>query len=108
MLHHHPAWAIENIGSMVRWNEAFWIAYQHQERCDGSGYPEGTLGNDICAGAQMIGIADTFYSIMSRNRQRSILRSIAEINACSNREFSPHWVEIFNRTIRIQQMAGGI
>ena len=34
-----------------------------------------------------------------RGRNRSVLRAIAEINACDT-QFAPEWIEPFNRVIR--------
>ena len=34
----------------------------------------------------------------SRGRNRSVLRAIAEINACDN-QFAPDWIEPFNQVI---------
>jgi len=36
---------------------------------------------------------------INRGKNRSVLRAIAEINACDN-QFSPEWIEPFNRVIR--------
>lgn len=102
----HPSWAIENFNLMDGWEEAAWIVYQHHEKFDGTGYPEGTTGKEICHGAQILAICDAFYSIMNRNRKRSVLRAIAEINACRGGHFAPEWVNIFNNVLTIERNAG--
>lgn len=38
---------------------------QHHERCNGSGYPEGLQGEQIQTGAKILGITDTFTSMLS-------------------------------------------
>lgn len=38
---------------------------QHHERLDGSGYPHGLKGNDICIEARIIAVADTFDAMAS-------------------------------------------
>lgn len=37
----------------------------HHERCNGSGYPEGLLGEQIQEGARILAVADTFTSMLS-------------------------------------------
>lgn len=39
--------------------------WQHHERLDGSGYPLGLTGDEICAGAKIISIADVYDAITS-------------------------------------------
>ncbi len=43
------------------------IVYQHHERLDGSGYPEGIRANDICLEAMIIAVADVVEA-MSQHR----------------------------------------
>ncbi len=100
-LREHPGWVIENIDLMEGWNEAAWIVYQHHEKMDGTGYPEGTKEEEICDGAKILAICDAFYSVMARTKNRSIFRAISEINACQGHHFCPKWVSIFNLVIRI-------
>lgn len=42
------------------------IALQHHERMDGSGYPHGLLGKDICLDARIVAVADVFDAITSK------------------------------------------
>jgi len=57
----------------------------------------------ICPGAKILAIADAFESVMlkhsSRGHNRSVLRAVAEVNACNN-QFAPEWIEPFNSVIR--------
>jgi HD-GYP domain-containing protein (c-di-GMP phosphodiesterase class II) len=46
------------------------IAYQHHERLDGSGYPNGLKGNDIIIEAQIIAVADVIESMASHRPYR--------------------------------------
>ena len=76
---------------------------QHHEMPDGQGYPNRLRADEICDGAKILAIVDAFESIMlkhsERGKTRSIMRAIAEINACNN-QFAPEWIEAFNRVIR--------
>jgi HD-GYP domain-containing protein (c-di-GMP phosphodiesterase class II) len=76
---------------------------QHHEMPDGQGYPLGGKVNRICDGAKILAIVDAFEAVMlkhiNRGRNRSVLRAIAEINACDT-QFSPEWIAPFNQVIR--------
>ena len=41
------------------------IVLQHHERLDGSGYPQGLKGDEICRNARIVMIADSIESITS-------------------------------------------
>ncbi|MDP3521209.1 MAG: two-component system response regulator [Hydrogenophaga sp.] len=42
------------------------IAYSHQEKWDGSGYPEGIGGDDIPVAARLMAVADVYDALISR------------------------------------------
>jgi putative two-component system response regulator len=42
------------------------IAYGHQEKWDGSGYPEGQRGDDIPISARLMAVADVYDALISR------------------------------------------
>lgn len=103
VLHTHPELAAGLLDRMPAWQGAAKMVRQHHEKPDGSGYPEGVHGETICAGAKILAIVDAFDAVMLKHRARShsssVLRAIAEINACDN-QFSPEWIAPFNTVIR--------
>ncbi len=46
------------------------MIYQHHERIDGSGYPEGLSGNDIVMGARILAVADIVEAMSSHRPYR--------------------------------------
>jgi putative two-component system response regulator len=42
------------------------IAYYHQEKWDGSGYPDGIGGDDIPIAARLMAVADVYDALISR------------------------------------------
>ncbi|MGB8971009.1 MAG: HD domain-containing phosphohydrolase, partial [Pseudomonas capeferrum] len=42
------------------------IAYSHQEKWDGSGYPQGLAGDDIPISARLMALADVYDALISR------------------------------------------
>lgn len=49
------------------------IAYQHHERLDGSGYPQGLKGDAICLEARIVAVADVVEAISSHRPYRPSL-----------------------------------
>ncbi len=47
------------------------MVHQHHERVDGSGYPQGLAGEDICLEARIIAVADVFDAIISHRPYRA-------------------------------------
>ena len=80
---------------------------QHHEMSNGADYPAGLTADRICAGAKILAMVDAFEAVMlkhaHRGQSRSMLRAIAEVNACDN-QFAEEWVDPFNSVIR--QMIG--
>lgn len=103
VLHTHTNYAAGILSRMEGWSEAARMVAQHHEMPDGAGYPNAIKAAEICDGAKVLAIVDAFEAVMlkhiHRGRNRSVLRAIAEVNACDN-QFSPEWIEPFNRVIR--------
>ncbi len=99
----HPALGAGLLARIHGWEEAAQMVAQHHEMPDGRGYPEGIKGDQICDGAKILAIVDAFEAVMlkhiDRGKNRSVLRAIAEINACDT-QFAPEWIAPFNQVIR--------
>lgn len=102
-LHRHPAMAAALLERMEGWQAAAEIVAQHHEMADGGGYPNGLKHDAICAGAKILAIVDAFEAVTlkhsDRGQSRSLLRAIAEVNACDN-QFAAEWIAPFNAVIR--------
>jgi len=103
ILHEHPVHAAGLLRRMAGWEEAATMVAQHHEMPDGRGYPEGLKGDAICPGAKILAIVDAFEAVTlkhsHRGQTRSLVRAIAEINACDN-QFAAEWIGPFNTVIR--------
>lgn len=103
LLRNHPGYAAGLLQRMPGWEAAAEIIAQHHEMPDGGGYPAGLKDAQICDGAKILSIVDAFEAVMlkhsHRGRNRSVLRAIAEINAC-DRQFAAAWIAPFNAVIR--------
>ena len=89
---------LENLN---QWNEARKIVMQHHERIDGSGYPLGIKEDNICEGAKLLAILDTFDAITHARAHESHLqrpkkKAVIEINRIAKGQFSTKWMQAFN------------
>lgn len=105
----HPLLAFEMLQQMTLWEEAAEIVYQHQERLDGSGYPQGLKAADICEGAKILGICDTYFVFAhekpGKKTKQSVINALSEINS-REQHFDHEWVVRFNKIVRIQNTIG--
>ena len=73
------------------------IVFQHQEKIDGSGYPRGLKGDEICIEAKILGVANVVEAMSSYKSYRpalSIGEALAEISNNKNILFDPEVVDI--------------
>ena len=76
------------------------IAYGHQERWDGSGYPLGLKGEEIPMSARLMAVADVYDALISRRIYKDALphdQAAATILAGSGKDFDPDIVAAFER-----------
>lgn len=105
----HPGHAAGLLRRMPGWTGAAEMVAQHHEMPDGKGYPEGLQDEQICPGAKILAIIDAFEAVTlkhgHRGQTRSLIRAIAEINACDN-QFATELIGPFNSVIRKMVEAG--
>ena len=103
VVQNHPGFAAGLLQRMPGWEAAAEMVSQHHEMPDGAGYPNQLKSEAICAGAKILAIVDAFEAVMlkhsHRGKNRSVLRAIAEINAC-DKQFAAEWIGPFNTVIR--------
>lgn len=72
------------------------IVFQHQEKIDGSGYPRGLKGDEICIEAKILGVANVVEAMSSYRSYRPALiidEALNEINKNKNIIFDPEVVD---------------
>ena len=72
------------------------IVRAHHERLDGSGYPDGVLGETLPLEARILGVADAFEAMTARRayqRRRSVESAIEEMRRCAGQQFDGAVVE---------------
>lgn len=74
------------------------IILSHHEKFDGSGYPRGLKGEEICLGARIFAVVDAYDAMRSiRVYKDSISEELAleEMLRCNGAHFDPSVVEVF-------------
>ncbi len=72
------------------------LVLHHQERYDGTGYPDRLSGEAIPLGARIIAAADAYHAIISDRPYRSCrthVEAVAELGRCSGAQFDPKVVK---------------
>lgn len=70
----------------------------HHERLDGTGYPQGLVGDEIPLESRVLAIADAYEAMISNRpykKAMSIDEAIMELRRCSGSQFDGELVEIF-------------
>jgi response regulator RpfG family c-di-GMP phosphodiesterase len=104
----HPALGYEilkGIGFLAR---ARLIPLHHQERWDGTGYPQGLSGNDICIGARVFAVVDAYDAITNDRpyrRCRTYEAAREEIVKCAGTQFDPAIVQAWLRIPQAEWVA---
>jgi response regulator RpfG family c-di-GMP phosphodiesterase len=96
----HPALGYEILKGIGFLEQARLIPLHHQERFDGTGYPQGLRGEEICLGARIFAIVDTYDAITSdrpyrKCRTYEVARQ--EIERCAGTQFDPGIVAVWLR-----------
>jgi putative two-component system response regulator len=74
------------------------IAYSHQEKWDGSGYPRGLKGEDIPLCGRLMALADVYDALISKRAYKSPWpheKAVEEIRRCGGTHFDPDVVGAF-------------
>jgi len=74
------------------------IAYSHQEKWDGSGYPEGLKGDEIPISARLMAIADVYDALINKRVYKPALdhqEAVTYIREQRGLHFDPNMVDAF-------------
>ncbi len=86
------------LSSVSEFSEIAEYVLAHQERWDGTGYPQALKGEEIPIQARMIAIADAYDAMTVERTYRdkiSPLLAVEEIKKCAGKQFDPQIVGVF-------------
>jgi putative nucleotidyltransferase with HDIG domain len=96
----HPSYGARIIAGIPFLDSVAEIIKHHHERWDGTGYPDGLIGDEIPLGARMFSVADSFDAMTADRPYRRGMDAVsarAEILRHSGTQFDPGVVEAFMR-----------
>lgn len=78
------------------------IAYQHHEKYDGSGYPQGLKGEDIHLYARIVAVADVFDALMHKRCYKDawpVQEVVTHLREVAGKHLDPKYVEVLVNNI---------
>ncbi|MBQ5602723.1 MAG: HD domain-containing protein [Clostridia bacterium] len=94
----HPSAGEKILSTYTPFKDILPIVRQHHERYGGGGYPDGLAGDEICPGARVISVADSFDAMVSNRTYRKglgIQKAIEELKNGSSKQFDAEVVKAF-------------
>ena len=98
----HPTVGAELIKGIDFGSPVAEMIVQHHERIDGSGYPKGLRGDEICLGARILAVADTADAMASSRSYRPGLGAKAAVEELVRQRdslYDPVVIDAFVRLI---------
>ncbi len=92
MVRQHPLIGESIIQPLNPGKEALCMIRSHHERWDGTGYPDGSSGEEIPRLARIMAVADAFHAIVSHRSYRGAripFKAVQEIKAMAGTQFDP-------------------
>jgi HD-GYP domain-containing protein (c-di-GMP phosphodiesterase class II) len=98
----HPTVGYKMLSRIRVWEKAAPIVLQHHERIDGGGYPDGLAGDDICLGARILAVCDSWDAMRCDDEYRkalSIEGALAELESHAGTQFDADVVSTFRALV---------
>ena len=105
----HVRTGYEILGGFPDYRECRELVLQQHEHWDGSGYPEGLVGEAIALGAQIVGVADAVVAMRSERpyrKTRSHDETIEELRRQQGKQWHPAVVETAIGMLRAAEASG--
>lgn len=98
IMRQHPNWGVEILGDVQFLEPALEVVANHQERWDGSGYPQGLMGPEIPLSARIFAVVDAYDAITSDRPYRHARPhavAVEELRRVAGAQLDPEVVEAF-------------
>lgn len=97
----HAHLGAQIVAGVLTGEQAAWVGHHH-ERVDGTGYPDGLVGEDIPEGARILALADAWDAMISLRRysaSQSREEALAECRAQAGSRFWPAAVAVLDEAL---------
>lgn len=106
----HPVRSAELAGTIAEFRGKVQMDIRnHHENYDGTGYPDGLMGENIPIGSRIIMVADTLDAMTTDRPYRKALtlsKALEEMTRHSGRQFDPRLVELVKKSPGIRRLLG--
>jgi len=102
IMRRHPVIGAEILTPIGRMRGVAALVRHHQEKWDGTGYPDGLKGEEIPLGARILAVCDAYSAITDERpyqKARDHAEAVAELHQAAGTQFDPRVVEAFCRVI---------
>ncbi|WKY47539.1 diguanylate cyclase [Eubacteriaceae bacterium ES3] len=89
----HPERGYRLLSLVDEYKELAQIVYEHQERWDGKGYPNGLKGEEIMLQARIVAIAEAYEAM--KHKLASKEQVLEELKSCAGSQFDPSLIKAF-------------
>jgi len=99
----HPTVGARMLSRIRVWEGAAPIVAQHHERPDGTGYPDGLVGDDIVLGARILAVCDAWDAMRTEDRHRPAMseaEALAELHDHVGGQFDGDVVSALEALVR--------
>jgi len=103
VIRQHTQKSIELLAPLKLSNNIVSYIQYHHEHYDGTGYPEGLIGEHIPLGARVIALSDSYDSMTSARPYRKPLspgEARNELLKCAGKQFDPRLVSLFSDILK--------
>src|SRR5215831_17700303 len=102
-LNKHVTTGFEILSNIRRpWDEIAYMTKCHHEKVDGTGYPQGLIGDQIPLGSKIVTLADSFDAMMTDRPYRSRLtleQTLSDLRNHAGKQFDVNVVAAFCRIL---------
>ena len=106
----HPSHGASIVEPVKKLKDVAPIIRHHQEKYDGTGYPDGLAGDDIPLGARILMVVDSYVAITDDRiyrKARSHNVAVKEIKKLSGKQYDPKVVKVFLKYIEAERKLVG-
>jgi putative nucleotidyltransferase with HDIG domain len=104
----HPTTAADVLSQLASHKEIAVIVRHHQEHFDGSGYPDGLVGEAIPELSRMLAVADTYHALTSTRPYReakSTFEALIILRKVSGKQLDPKYVEVLAEILKNEDLS---